>query len=169
MHAALHDSLTGLANRANFFARIDDALDAEGQLVGVLYVDLDGFKPVNDHFGHGVGDQVLVTIARRLEHAVRPTDVVARLGGDEFVDLCPVVGSDAEVQAIAQRLVEQAEQPIDVDGHAVQIGASVGVAVARARSCSSDSLVEAADAALYAVKGGGKGGWHLAPPLDRTG
>jgi diguanylate cyclase (GGDEF)-like protein/PAS domain S-box-containing protein len=170
LHAALHDPLTGLANRANFFGRVDEALLADGGgLVGVLYVDLDGFKPVNDHYGHGVGDQVLVTIARRLEHVVRPSDVVARLGGDEFAVLCPVVGSEAEVEGVAERLVDQAKRPIDVDGHVVHVGASIGVALANARSCSSDSLVEAADAALYAVKGGAKGGWHLAPSLDRTG
>jgi diguanylate cyclase (GGDEF)-like protein len=170
VHAALHDSLTSLANRANFFARVDDALQVDGQgRVGVLYIDLDGFKPVNDRYGHGVGDLVLVTIARRLEHAVRPSDVVARLGGDEFAVLCPVVSSDSEVEAVAARLVEHAKQPIEVEGHVVQVGASVGIAVARVRSCSSDTLVEAADAALYAVKGGAKGGWRLAPPLDRTG
>lgn len=170
VHAALHDPLTGLANRANFFARLDESLRQDaGRLVGVLYVDLDGFKPVNDRFGHGFGDEVLVAIARRLEHVVRPTDVVARLGGDEFAVFCPGVRGDGEVEAIAQRLVDEAAQPIAINGTVVSVGASVGVALASVGSCSSDALVEAADAALYAVKANAKGGWQLAPPLDRTG
>jgi diguanylate cyclase (GGDEF)-like protein/PAS domain S-box-containing protein len=170
LHAALHDPLTGLANRARFFSDLDESLTAPARkLVGVLYIDLDGFKPINDAFGHGFGDQVLVEIARRMQALVRPSDVVARLGGDEFAVLCPGVRGHDEVQAIAERIVKQASRAIDIEGNLGRVAASVGIAVAPAGSCTSDSLVEAADAALYAVKAGSKGGWRLAPPLDRTG
>jgi diguanylate cyclase (GGDEF)-like protein len=169
VHAALHDSLTGLANRAHFFAGVDESLAQDAGLVGVLYIDLDGFKPVNDVYGHGVGDQVLVEVSRRLQGVVRPSDVVARLGGDEFAVLCPGIKGDGEVRAIAERLVKLVGRSIDVDGTLLRVGASVGVAVAPAGTCTSDALVEAADAALYDVKSGSKGGWRLAPPLDRTG
>jgi diguanylate cyclase (GGDEF)-like protein/PAS domain S-box-containing protein len=170
VHAAHHDPLTGLANREQFFAALDAALGTpdDGPLVGVLYVDLDDFKPVNDVHGHGAGDQVLVEMAARLQAAVRPTDVVARLGGDEFAVLCAGVHSTAEVSAIADRLVEHVARPVDLGRGQVRIGASVGIALTPPGSCTSDVLVEAADHALYDVKAADKGGWCLAPTLDRT-
>lgn len=129
--------------------------------VGVLYVDLDGFKAVNDAHGHRVGDLVLTEVARRISAVLRPGDVVARLGGDEFAVLCPNLGDDAAAAAIAQRVVVALDRPFVIDGVAVVIGASVGIATARPGDLGADGLIDAADRALYQVKGAGRGRWHL--------
>jgi diguanylate cyclase (GGDEF)-like protein/PAS domain S-box-containing protein len=166
-HAATHDALTGMANRARFFGALQDVLDqppgrpadALPHLVGVLYLDLDGFKPVNDRYGHGVGDQTLRAVARRLEHAVRAGDLVARLGGDEFAVLCPDVADVVELHALARRLIEVVAAPVALGEVEVQVGVSVGVAAAAPGSCSIDTLIDAADDALMTVKRTGKGRW----------
>jgi diguanylate cyclase (GGDEF)-like protein/PAS domain S-box-containing protein len=161
-HSAMHDPLTNLVNRATFFERLQDALDrGTGPQVGVLYVDLDRFKPVNDTLGHGVGDQVLRAVARRLLGAVRSGDLVARLGGDEFAVLCESVESAETLEAIAARIAQSIGRSFAVGDQRVTIGASVGIAHASPGSCSIDVLMEAADAALYAVKAGGRGGWQV--------
>jgi diguanylate cyclase (GGDEF)-like protein/PAS domain S-box-containing protein len=149
-HAARHDVLTGLANRAQFFAGLDASLGETGRddLVGVLYLDLDGFKPVNDTHGHRIGDLVLCAVAERLSAAVRPGDVVARLGGDEFAVLCPGVADADELASIAARLIEHIRAPLAIEGLALEVGASVGVAVAPAGALTRDALVDAADGAL---------------------
>jgi diguanylate cyclase (GGDEF)-like protein len=161
-HAATHDPLTQLANRASYFEALQDALDkGNGPRVGVLYIDLDRFKPVNDTLGHGVGDQVLRAVARRLLAAVRNDELVARLGGDEFAVLCRSVDAESTLEAIAARIASSIAQPIVVGDERISIGASVGVAHARPGSCSIDVLLDAADAALYAVKSNGRGGWRV--------
>jgi diguanylate cyclase (GGDEF)-like protein/PAS domain S-box-containing protein len=156
--AARYDSLTGAANRAHFFAELEDR--APGAQTAVLYVDLDGFKPVNDRFGHHVGDHVLIEVARRISSVVRPTDLVARLGGDEFAVLCPGVTDTDEATAIADRVVQAVADPIVVAGARVEVGASVGVAVTE--QPPGEWLLDAADRALYEVKATGKGRWGLA-------
>ncbi len=163
-HAAEHDPLTGLANRARFMEQLEDALsvDARGPLVGVLYVDLDDFKPVNDRLGHGAGDHVLCEIARRLQAAVREGDLVARLGGDEFTVICPGVTDDDILQSVAERLTAVVREPIQIGDEAVRISASVGVAVAPPGQCSIDVLLDAADSALYSVKASDRGSWRSA-------
>jgi diguanylate cyclase (GGDEF)-like protein/PAS domain S-box-containing protein len=164
-HAATHDPLTQLANRARFFEELQDRLDREsGPRVGVLYIDLDRFKPVNDSLGHGAGDQVLRTVARRLLASVREDEVVARLGGDEFAVLCPAVGDETMLKAVASRISNAIAQPIMVGDERVEIGASVGVAHAEPGSCSIGVLLDAADEALYAVKASGRGGWRVGLP-----
>jgi diguanylate cyclase (GGDEF)-like protein/PAS domain S-box-containing protein len=161
-YSATHDPLTNLVNRATFFERLQDALDlGPGPQVGVLYVDLDRFKPVNDNLGHGVGDQVLRAAAGRLLSVVRSGDLVARLGGDEFAVLCGSVEGVAALEAIAARISESVGRPFAVGEERVTIGASVGIAHASPGSCSIDVLMDAADAALYAVKAGGRGGWRV--------
>ncbi len=162
-HAATHDALTGLANRALFFERLGQALAAGSPdaSVGVLYVDLDRFKPVNDELGHAVGDRLLAVLARRLEGAVRQGDLVARLGGDEFAVACPDVGDPSSLGAVARRVVEALSEPVAVGGRVIQVGASVGVAVAPV-GAPADDLMERADRALYAVKETGRGGWRVA-------
>jgi diguanylate cyclase (GGDEF)-like protein/PAS domain S-box-containing protein len=166
-HAALHDTLTGLANRARFFDHLRMVLgdDRAGPLVGVLYVDLDDFKPVNDRLGHHAGDVLLEQVAQRLVESVREGDLVARLGGDEFAVVCPGAPDLDALVAVAERIGSAVSRPISVDGEPVTVGASVGIAGARPSSCTVDALVEAADGALYEVKRRHRGGWHVADSI----
>jgi diguanylate cyclase (GGDEF)-like protein len=144
--AASHDDLTGLLNRAGLHARWGDS-PAPG--TALLYVDLDGFKPINDALGHQAGDEVLVEVAGRMRAVVRPEDDVVRLGGDEFAVVCPGVGTD-EARAIAERLVRVVSAPVDLaGGPTVAVTASVGVT---GTGTSLDDLVARADAALYEAK-----------------
>ncbi len=163
-HAANHDALTGLANRSRFFAEMERSLgdDGTGPLVGVLYIDLDEFKPVNDRLGHGAGDRVLVEVARRLREVTRDGDLVARLGGDEFAVLCPGLPDLAVVRAVAERLSAAVRQSITVGDEPVQVGATVGIAVAPPGTCTIDELVDAADGALYAAKRDARGSIRVA-------
>jgi diguanylate cyclase (GGDEF)-like protein/PAS domain S-box-containing protein len=171
-HAAQRDGLTGLANREAFFRQLDrsesatpttaDPADGDGAshpdgaagpvdaADAILYVDLDGFKPINDQHGHGAGDDVLVELAERLRTSVRPGDLAARLGGDEFAVLVRSCTSD-EAQAVAHRVRERVAEPITVDGHTIRLSASIGVA----RGSAGDTLLEAADRAQIAAKQGG--------------
>jgi len=122
-----------------------------GVFVGLIYIDLDGFKAINDTAGHGAGDEVLVATAARLRALVRPGDTVARLGGDEFVVLCPTVTGDAEIRAVADRIVGALARPVVVDGTALLVGASSGTAVSRGTP-TAEALLRAADQAMYADK-----------------
>jgi diguanylate cyclase (GGDEF)-like protein/PAS domain S-box-containing protein len=159
-HAANTDPLTGVANRAAFFAELGRRLDHEPGLVGVLVVDLDKFKPVNDQFGHAVGDEVLTRVSDRLRAAVRDGDLVARLGGDEFAVVLPALRDPAEAEAAAARIVEVLGQPIPFGDGRVEVGASVGVAVSLDGATPLLRLLEQADTALYEVKSAGGGGWR---------
>lgn len=145
------DTLTGLANRAGLFSVLN-SLMTRGHPVGVIYIDLDGFKMVNDEFGHDRGDEVLRAVADRLREAVRPTDLVGRLGGDEFL----VVVRDTEMSGMARvvsRIDEVMEQPVTVGRRRVTIGASCGIALAEGGT-TAQQLVAAADRAMYLRKRG---------------
>ncbi|MEW6694251.1 MAG: GGDEF domain-containing protein [Pseudomonadota bacterium] len=154
---ATRDALTGLVNRAAFMrqlqARVVAARQGKGQ-PAVLFIDLDGFKQVNDRYGHAVGDEVLRVMARRFQGCVRDHDVVARLGGDEFAILLWLDGDDdgAAVQRVTQSVEAAAAQAISVSGLDVHLGASVGVAHAPADGGDAEQLLSAADAAMYAIK-----------------
>lgn len=164
VHAASHDSLTGLANRALLVDRIELALARSQRSLGmtaVLFVDLDGFKPINDRVGHRGGDKVLVGLARRLQIALRPGDTVARWGGDEFVIACEDLADRGEVLGIAERVRSAITGTMEVDGTQVEVGACVGVALAGAGS-DPDSLIREADAALYRAKQQGPGRIEIA-------
>ncbi|MCC5951348.1 MAG: GGDEF domain-containing protein [Acidimicrobiia bacterium] len=160
--AARRDGLTGLANRATFYDLLHAIVsDPPGNAkVAVLYVDLDGFKPVNDLHGHAAGDAVLQLAAQRILSVVREGDTVARLGGDEFAVVCPQVEDASEVEAIAERLVRVFDDPIELDSARVQVGASAGVAVHHpGAGDDADRLLAAADAGLYEAKRSGRGRW----------
>jgi diguanylate cyclase (GGDEF)-like protein/PAS domain S-box-containing protein len=145
------DPLTGILNRSAFESALAAHLDAAvGLGCGLLFCDVDGFKAVNDTFGHGAGDQVLIGITERLCGTVRDSDLVARLGGDEFVILLPGVGS-IEVRALATRIERVMRRPHLIAGETVRVGMSVGVRVANAGDAPA-SVLEAADADMYAVK-----------------
>lgn len=163
--AARRDPLTGLPNRTSFFEvlhRVEKT--ATGDMIGVLYIDLDGFKAVNDAFGHLIGDDVLVEAAHRIAQVLRPHDTVARLGGDEFAVLCQELGDDEDAGAIAERIVLAFAESFVVEGKEVRIGASVGIATVRASELDGEVLLDSADQALYEAKNAGRGRWQLATP-----
>lgn len=166
MHAAMHDTLTGIANRAQFFDRLGAVPLAERRHAGghaaVLYLDLDGFKIVNDTFGHKAGDVVLQTVTDRMLRAVRADDLVARLGGDEFAVLCQDVSSVGQATGLADRLIAAVSEPIDVCDGVVQVGASIGIALSTPGVTLAAELLDAADRALYHAKHDGKGCWRMA-------
>lgn len=161
-HMAHHDPLTGLANRLHFHAALEQAIKMQqgAWSLAVLYVDLDGFKPVNDAMGHRSGDSLLRIVAARLRAAVRSNDLIARLGGDEFA----ILQSQTEdlSATVAKRVIETLRQPFEIDDRKVTIGASVGIAVlpSGAAIVSPDLLIAAADAALYEAKRAGKNTWR---------
>jgi diguanylate cyclase (GGDEF)-like protein len=159
-HQAAHDPLTELPNRAQALALVTAALHRgrrSGSMTGLLFVDLDGFKAVNDGHGHAAGDDVLQEVARRLSEAVRPGDVVCRLGGDEFVVLVEEAGSERDLMGLAERLIASVSEPITADGHQVRIGASIGIAVGRDADTDADALIAEADTAAYRAKHRGRG------------
>ncbi|RZU50080.1 diguanylate cyclase (GGDEF)-like protein [Krasilnikovia cinnamomea] len=157
-HAAHHDALTGLPNRTAFHGRAAEALAAAGpdDHTGVLLVDLDGFKPVNDQLGHAAGDAVLIAVGRRLPDALRGTDTAARLGGDEFAVLLPNLNDPGEAELIAARIIGRLAAPVPTTDTQVRVGASVGMTTARGAGHSIDRLLREADHALYAAKAAGK-------------
>jgi diguanylate cyclase (GGDEF)-like protein len=154
-HRAMHDPLTGLPNRELLMDRLSVALarlGRQGTAVGVLFIDLDGFKEVNDAHGHSVGDELLVSIASRLRREVRDGDTVARYGGDEFVVLCEdLVHLDAAMP-LARRLAEAIGQPVSAGERLLAVQASVGVVVEQNPATSAEALVTRADAEMYRVK-----------------
>jgi diguanylate cyclase (GGDEF)-like protein len=152
-YQAHHDEVTGLLNRHAAMRRFEQAL-ARRHLADVtaVFIDLDGFKDVNDTHGHAVGDEVLRIVARRLGGALRPQDAIARFGGDEFIALCEGV-DEAGAELIAGRLTRSIVEPIALpDGSWVQVSASVGYAVAGDADSDAEALLARADAAMYGVK-----------------
>ncbi len=165
--SARTDVLTGLPNRAVLGDRLAQALDRLDRRPGfaaVLYLDIDGFKDLNDSHGHDVGDWVLQEFADRLSAELRPTDTLVRLGGDEFVAVCEDVESVAAAQGIAQRMVDRVAADWVHRGQSVTVDVSIGVAVTQVRSTDADALVREADAAMYLAKRRGGSGWELAAP-----
>ncbi len=165
-HIAFHDALTGLPNRLLLADRLHQSLsDAkrQGQMLAVCYLDLDGFKPINDQFGHAAGDQLLKEVARRLSKSVREHDTVSRLGGDEFVLVLPHLNQIEECLAIVRRVVSEVAKPVDLlDGKQGQVSVSVGVACFPGDDLDADSLLRHADRAMYNAKHKGPGQivWH---------
>jgi diguanylate cyclase (GGDEF)-like protein len=161
---AFHDPLTGLANRRLFLDRLDNALARQirsGHGCGVLFLDLDDFKKINDALGHGAGDDLLCIVAERLVASVRPADTVARLGGDEFAILLEQVDLQASTR-LAERLEEVLRQPMQLQGGRRSIQGSIGIAMAEG-NISADEILRNADAAMYAVKVGGKNSHKVFP------
>lgn len=157
-HMALHDALTGLPNRTQFWQRLGEAIAraSRGEGAALLYLDLDRFKQVNDTLGHPVGDALLQAVTGRLTALVRDTDTVARLGGDEFAVIQSQVRLPGDAADLAARIVEALGEPFDLQGHHVQIGASVGIALIQ-KGVGAETLAKKADAALYEAKQRGRG------------
>ncbi len=160
-HQAFHDALTGLANRALLYNRVEHALSASERtprLVALCFCDLDGFKTVNDTLGHQYGDELLTIASKRLKSIVRPGDTVARLGGDEFAVLMDDAGSPDVATTIAERIVAVLHEPATVAGRQITISVSVGVAFG-GRHTTAEQLVSEADIAMYEAKASGKSRW----------
>jgi diguanylate cyclase (GGDEF)-like protein/PAS domain S-box-containing protein len=156
---ALHDSLTGLPNRTLLADRLDSAIamaQRQDVALSLLLLDLDGFKAVNDTWGHQAGDVVLVEVAARLSGTLRDSDTAARLGGDEFVLLLPATPLLGAIEA-ARALIGFIGQPIPIEGRSVTVGASIGIAVFPEHGCDGDRLLAAADSAMYDAKQTGGG------------
>lgn len=156
-HRALHDAVTGLPNVTLFGDRLDNALGQARRhfwRLAVLFLDLDGFKQVNDSHGHDVGDRVLKDVAKRLVDATRGGDSVGRRGGDEFLVLMLEVQDDASAITLAAKLCERISEPFDVDGISVTVGMSIGIAVYPDDATVATDLLKCADTAMYVAKKG---------------
>jgi diguanylate cyclase (GGDEF)-like protein len=154
-HKAMHDALTGLPNRTLFQDRLKHAVmraKRHQSLLGVMFLDLDGFKPVNDGLGHDVGDQLLKALAQRLQDGLRASDTAARFGGDEFMVLCEDVADEQHVISIAERLQAAISEPFMIAGHELIVSSSMGIVVSGGHEESADSLIRNADAAMYRAK-----------------
>jgi len=163
-HIAHYDALTGVPNRVLLADRLVQALartKRDRGLMAVCYLDLDGFKPINDNFGHDVGDKVLVEITRRIKETIREDDTVARLGGDEFVVLLVGMQVPEECAGSLNRLLEVIHMAIELQGHSIRVSASIGVALYPEDDHDPDTLLRHADQAMYAAKQSGKNRYHL--------
>jgi diguanylate cyclase (GGDEF)-like protein/PAS domain S-box-containing protein len=165
-HQAFHDPVTNLANRALFADRVQHALARVGRdapPVGVMFIDLDDFKTVNDSLGHHAGDSVLKEVARRLERSVRPTDTVARFGGDEFAVLLEAADGSAGAADVADRILQELNRGLALDGQQVYPRASIGICMGDGAS-DAETLLRNADVAMYMAKRDRKGGYRLFEP-----
>lgn len=152
---ATHDALTGLPNRFFFSERFRHAMaraKRAGHLVGLLYLDLDRFKPVNDSLGHKCGDQLLQTVARRIRRSVREEDTIARLGGDEFAVILEQLSKPRDAAATARKLLHALARPFLLEGHKARITASIGITVYPLDGDDVETLLKRADGAMYRVK-----------------
>ena len=154
VHRTSHDPLTSLPNREHFLRRLAESRreSLQGTGVGVVFIDLDNFKSVNDSFGHEAGDELLVAVARRLRGAVRPSDLVARFGGDEFLVLAEDLDEARDAAQLAWRLASALHAPFAVAGRAVTVTASFGAVFSRDSDEPDEDLVRKADAAMYTAK-----------------
>lgn len=164
---AYHDTLTGLYNRTEFMRMVTDALgrgERYGEAFGLLFIDLDLFKEVNDSFGHAAGDKLLCQVAQRLRCCLRETDHAFRLGGDEFTVLLPQIKQDEDLSAVAEKLIKRLRSPFLVDGQKVHIGCSIGMVSYPRDGMDRDTLLGHADAAMYFAKEQGRGRYAFFDP-----
>lgn len=154
-YLAHHDELTGLANRRALEGRLDELVTKPNQAFGIILCDLDGFKPINDLYGHDAGDAVLKAVARRLEHGLRPGDMPVRLGGDEFVLVVADAPDGRTLASVAERLREQLAHPVRFGPHQLRFAASLGTALFPDDGANPRALISAADAAMYEAKQAG--------------
>jgi len=175
-HLASHDALTNLPNRTMFMDRVEQGLARarrDNTMVALMFIDLDGFKPVNDTFGHDSGDETLRQVAERIVSCLRGTDTVARIGGDEFTVIMTDFSNPTAVSKMAKKILDAVSEPFHIGDDEVNIGASIGVALYPLHGQEPDDLLKAADNAMYASKDMGKGTYQFAAALvsalDRFG
>jgi diguanylate cyclase (GGDEF)-like protein len=166
-YLAYHDSLTGLGNRLLFKEQLEEALKEVSitpHPLAVLFLDLDGFKAINDTLGHSIGDSLLKTVAAKLRDVLQQTDRIARLGGDEFAILQISAPQPASSIALAEKIIEVIGQSSSVDGHDVTVGASVGIAIAHPGEMTTENFLKSADLAMYSAKSDGRGTYRVFDP-----
>jgi diguanylate cyclase (GGDEF)-like protein len=155
LHATLHDALTGLANRALFNDRLEHGIEQaqrHGWTLAVMFLDLDKFKSINDSYGHATGDEVLLTIAKRLTETTRTDDTNSRHGGDEFLYLLIEIGDEQDATVVAKKIIQAVQLPCDVGGVELTVNTSIGIAIYPRDGTTPQSLIMSADAAMYRAK-----------------
>jgi diguanylate cyclase (GGDEF)-like protein len=163
-YLATHDGLTGLPNRVMFGQLLGLELESARRYerkLAVLFIDLDGFKEVNDSLGHAAGDSLLKEMGARLRRALRASDVVARLGGDEFVVLIQEANDPSQVAAVARKLLAAAVRPMDIAGQECRVSASIGICMYPGDARDEEALMKNADAAMYLAKQAGKNNFQF--------
>jgi diguanylate cyclase (GGDEF)-like protein/PAS domain S-box-containing protein len=172
-HQAFHDPVTNLANRALFVERVRHAIGRarrEDRRLGVMFLDIDDFKTINDSLGHGAGDSALIDVAKRLSNSIRSSDTAARFGGDEFVVLLEDLDSTDVATEVAERVLEDLRQPLAVAGKELVVRGSIGISIMEgSSSIGADELIRDADAAMYIAKRDGKGSYRLFEPEMHAG
>lgn len=171
-HQAMHDTLTGVANRGAFNEQFQATLDrarTEGGTFGLLFIDLDDFKQVNDRLGHHAGDELLKIVAARIQGNLRKKDKLFRAGGDEFIALLPSIAQPSEAGTIAERIIASIQQPVILGDDTAMVGASIGIAAFPWDGNTASTLIQHADAAMYRAKQSGRGryAFHTAEAGDR--
>jgi len=171
LHDLAHtDKLTGLGNRLSLEESLPNILMRSKQqatYVGLLFIDLDNFKPINDHYGHGMGDQLLKLIASRMKTSVREDDIIIRLGGDEFVIIIEDIVQEEVLRKVCQSVLRAIANPVSIDNVSLETGASIGVALAPFDGETMAKLINAADKAMYQAKLAGKNKVYYAPELKK--
>ena len=164
-HLAYHDNLTGLPNRKQFYERLKECLEdasSNNKLVALLFLDLDGFKQVNDTLGHDTGDKLLKIVAQRLKGCLRGSDTVSRLGGDEFTVILPTIRKKEDAAVVAEKILAALAQPYTVEEHNIEVTVSIGISIYPIHGDSVENLIKQADLAMYAAKDLGRNRYELA-------
>lgn len=162
---ALTDSLTGLDNRYSLMNYLENSLlrqKRENFRLAFLMLDLDGFKQINDSYGHPIGDALLIAVGKKLKALFRESDIIARVGGDEFSIILENIDSNESLIPLVNKVLLEFRKPFTINSQNLNIGISIGIAVSSTTGCSSEDIIHQADAALYQVKNNGKGNYHLA-------
>ena len=170
-HVATHDGLTDLPNRSLMMDRLDNAIaraKRNKSKCAVMFLDLDGFKPINDTLGHDKGDLVLREAATRLSECIRDSDTAARFGGDEFVLVLSDLNTAEDSVMVAKKVLRVLSEPIELSGHTAQVGASIGIALYPDHGHNAETVLKHADIAMYDVKGSGKNNYAFAPTSKAT-
>ncbi|HEY9164455.1 MAG TPA: diguanylate cyclase [Magnetovibrio sp.] len=168
-HVASHDPLTDLPNRSLLMDRLDKAINRahrDNKKCAVMFIDLDGFKPINDTLGHDMGDVLLRVVAERLTDTIRETDTAARFGGDEFVLILSDLNKDDDTVPVAEKVLNALRMPVDLKGNEARIGASIGIAMYPDHGLTAEAVLKQADIAMYGVKEGGKNGYAMPPIIS---
>ncbi|MBC7822513.1 MAG: GGDEF domain-containing protein, partial [Candidatus Parcubacteria bacterium] len=171
-HLANHDALTGLPNRSLLYDRLTEYLEwasINAQMVALMFLDLDGFKTINDTHGHGVGDVLLQAVAKRLTGCLRTSDLVARLGGDEFVIILPTILNVQDVTRVAEKILATLSQPFAISGQTIFVTTSIGISIFPHNSEEIETLLQQADEAMYQAKGLGKNQSIFASKVSKIG